>query len=58
MSSIVLFYFFLSLFIYFKIGGHAGGSEREGERENPKQASQCQHRAQHGAELKTHEIIT
>ena len=30
------------------------GREREGERENPKQALHCQHRDRHGAQ--THEL--
>ena len=47
-------YFFLSLFTYFereKACMHAskGGAEIEGERENPKQALQCQCGARHGA---------
>ena len=36
------FFFFFSLFIYFKERQRVGVAEREGERENPKQAPHCQ----------------
>ena len=48
--------FLLSLFIYLERNRDnmsGGGTEKEGEREDPKQAPRCQHRAQCGA--RTHE---
>ena len=45
-GTLFYFYFFLSLFIYFERESTSwGGAETEGEREDPKQALGCQHRA-------------
>ena len=42
-------WFFQCLYIYFEreteVGASRGGAENEGERENPKQAPRCQHKA-------------
>ena len=43
------YHFFLGLFIYFEKESVSGGVAEREEKENPKQAPRCQHRAQHGA---------
>ena len=56
MCMYLTFCFFKCLFIFEREieSTGRGGSEREGERENPKQALHCQHRTQCGA--LTHEL--
>ena len=45
----LLFFFKVYLFFFERNRVSGGEGEREGERENPKQALHCQHRAQCGA---------
>ena len=56
-ASLFLFFFFFFFFkfIYLSWGGR--GRDRKGERENPRQALHCQHRAQHRARIMNPEIM-
>ena len=55
--SLKSLHYFLK-FIYFGESAIRGWAEREGERENPKQALHCQYRTDVGLEPKNPEIMT
>ena len=70
MPLYIFLFFFFNIYLFILEGGErerererereiqAGGGARIEEKENPRQAPHCQHRARHGAQSQDHEIMT